>query len=58
MPLDEFFGEAWPRLQEPLFDVLCEKFSVVRLNSDVCKYRASSVFDVCTRILFIAAAGC
>ena len=34
------------------------RISVVRLNIDVCKYRASSVFDVCTRMLFITDYGC
>ena len=34
------------------------RLTVVGMNNDSCKYRASYGFDVCAIILFIAAAGC
>ena len=34
------------------------RIAVVDMNSDACKYCASYGFDVCSRMLFITAAGC
>ena len=57
MFLDNFFCEAWPRLQETFF-ISLSIIDVVGLKRDACKYWDSSGFGVCYRMLFSTFSAC